>query len=479
MSGSTCLSTIGSANVSTGLFSMWVNFLAVKSAPYSQKSITVNSAPSYSFPYTNPTTFNGDFSNTVLPVSYTVNGTSLGQPTTGYRWSPAVTPYQSLATINSGWNQSTSGNSGRTGYATYRTNVVHNGQGDAGAYYGGCWAYGARAGATHWLASPACILLNGNLNAGNSHQYLQGFGDVVFQDNGFDTAVVADARLYYRTNDTASLGEIWMGYRNQSVGSKTIDVGFSLAGPTKIAMDTVTATGLLSAVNMGAGQKIVLNSTATPINGISWYGNNIGGSSIYHDSSVGQILFEENAKKVLGLKSTGNATEYIRLFSQPAGNGATISGQSDTSSNVSINILPKGSGFVNISSGTLNVTDRVLTQNSFQIQGSSTGRNVLGSTNSSATTYTANLPNLNGTLALVDALQTWNQRQFFQGGIRLANHNSVTFPIPACVGPLAGSISAVLDASFPVNYRATYTPTGTGSGLWSPVFCDGVNWTYH
>lgn len=480
MSGSTCLSTIGSANISTGLFSMWVNYLAVKPAPYSQKSITVSSAPSYSYPYLNPTTFNGDFSNTVLPLSYTVDGAAtLGQPTTGYQWSPAVTPYQTLATINSGWNQSTSGNGGRTGYANYRSNVVHNGQGDAGAYYGGCWAYGAKAGATHWLASPACILLNGGLNAGNNHQYLQGLGDINFIDNGFDTAVAADARLYFRTNDTASLGEVWLGYINSSRGSKAIDVAYANNGKIKVGYDTVLATGLLAAINVGAGQKIVLNSTSTPINGINWYGNNIGGDSLYYDSGQGQISLDDNSHRVLGLKATGDAVEYIRLFSQAAGNGATISGQSDTSTDVSINLVPKGNGYVNVSSGVLNVVGKVLTQNSFQIKGSSTGLNILDSTNASGTDYTSHMPNSNGTLAQLETDQTWTGIQFYQNLIRLSQHNSLTYPIPACSPSLTGAVGAVLDALAPVNYRANYTPTGTGAGQWTIVFCDGVNWTYH
>jgi len=181
--------TVNPYNIAINVNNIWYNFgnftpgtgpgiyvtsLAVNSAPYSQKSITVSSAPSYSYPYTNPTTFNGDFSNTFLPFSYTVNGAAtLGQPTTGYQWSPAVTPIQSYTVNNSGWNQSTSNNDGRTGFSVYRTNVVSNGQGDSGAYYGGCWVYGTKAGATSWLANPACILLNGNLNAGANGTYLQ------------------------------------------------------------------------------------------------------------------------------------------------------------------------------------------------------------------------------------------------------------------------------------------------------------------
>lgn len=294
--------------------SIYINALAVKSAPYSQKSITVSSAPSYTYPYTNPTTFNGDFSNTFLPFSYTVNGAAtLGQPTTGYRWSPAVTPIQSYTVNNSGWNQSTSSNDGRTGFAVYRTSVVATGQGDSGAYYGGCWTYGTKAGATHWLASPACNILSGDINGGANNVYLQGIGDLNFNDSGFDVAAISDTRIFNRTNNTASLGQIWMGFQSSSRGSKNIDNAVNIYGPTTVGVDTVLATNTSAAINMAANQKIVLNSTATPINGISWFGNSIGNSWLTHSSSDAEVQVGYNNNIAAAFTSASGTTDHFLI----------------------------------------------------------------------------------------------------------------------------------------------------------------------
>jgi hypothetical protein len=228
-----------------GSSSIPINTFTVNSANNSEKQITVSSQPTYTFPEATATEFAGDFSKTFMPLSYTVTGVAtLGQPTTGYQWSPAVTPYQTLVTNSSGWNQSTSTNSGRTGFGIKRSLMLQNGQGDMVDNYTFCQVSTSRSGATHWLANPACSSYAADFGSIVNHAYLQGIGDFNFTDNGYDIAAIADVRNFNRTVNTAAFGDIWMGYRTQSTGTKAIDVGSSFSGGHVVAVDTSQATGM-------------------------------------------------------------------------------------------------------------------------------------------------------------------------------------------------------------------------------------------
>ena len=127
------------------------NNILPSSVSNTPKTISVSTAPSYSVPENIATEFSGDFSNTVLPLSVTLSGTALGQPATGYRWTPATTPYQTAVFNYSGWNESTSSNDGRTGFASYRVVSQNSGQGDLAAYCSFCNVNSTRSGATSWL----------------------------------------------------------------------------------------------------------------------------------------------------------------------------------------------------------------------------------------------------------------------------------------------------------------------------------------
>lgn len=279
---------------SGGAWQIPVTTMSVKSAANSEKQVSISSAPSFTFTDISHI-FNGDYSKSTLPLQYTVTGTStLGQPTTGYFTNMATAPYLTLVNnFGSGWNQSTSTNTGRTGYFTYNSYLNHVGQGDMASYYSWCGIFTARAGATSFLANPACAVVSGNANAGIDGAFLQGIGDINFNDNGYDAAAVADSRLYNRTVNTAALGQIWLGYRSQSQGTKAVDVAVSLSGKHIVGMDTVTATGNTGvahvALNMAAGQKIIFNSTSTPINGVDWYGNTFGGATANVNKSTGDL----------------------------------------------------------------------------------------------------------------------------------------------------------------------------------------------
>ena len=267
------------------------------SASNSQVIRSITSAPTYTFPEALSTEFQGDFSGTILPWKMTVTGTATaGQPTTGYKWSPALSGFPSHYVFSSGWNQATNSNDGRTGVAAYRTMVQQNGNGDAGAYYGNCSIGGSgKAGATHWLAQPACVILNGDLSTSLDHSYLNQF-EFNLTDNGHDISAIGTVENFYRTNNTASQGEVWFGDRFQSNGTKAINAGWSATGLVNVGLDTVTATadstwngGKTVVVNMAADQRIIFNSTATAMNGISWYGNNPGNAYDTYSSGSGYL----------------------------------------------------------------------------------------------------------------------------------------------------------------------------------------------
>ncbi|SCB41704.1 hypothetical protein [Rhizobium multihospitium] len=284
--------SIDASQINSGIIGSAVsvrpNNIAPSSVANTSATVNVSSQPTYSFPENLATEFNGDFSKTFLPLTYNVTGAgTMGNGT--YYWSPAVTPFQSLINFSSGANGSTTTNSQRTGFSTYRTMINHNGQGDAGGYYTFCQITNTRAGATNFLASPACVGMFGDFGATTDGGYLQGVGDLNFSDGGHDVAAIGDVRNFIRTNNTAALGEVWMGYRGQSSGSKNVDVFLSGSGGYNVGLDTTQMTGLQSALNMASGQTINFNSTASAIDGINWYGNNYGTSTLGYSTTVSPV----------------------------------------------------------------------------------------------------------------------------------------------------------------------------------------------
>ena len=159
------------------------------SANNSELAITVSTAPSYTFPEALGTEFQGDFSKTVTPLSFTISGAStLGNPTTGYQWNPAVTPYTVLMKNNSGSNYSVSNNNGRTGVTVRRNMLWQNGNGDLGADYTYCQINGTLTGETHWLAGPNCFIEAADIGALVAGGSLYGHGDINISDNGYESA---------------------------------------------------------------------------------------------------------------------------------------------------------------------------------------------------------------------------------------------------------------------------------------------------
>lgn len=268
----------------------------------------------------------------VLSSDTTISGIdTLGKPKSGYLWSPKMAQFSMRYVNESGWNQSVSSNDGRTGVAASRISVEQNGNGDAGAYYAMCQIGGkGRVGASHWLAQPACVLLNGDVATTVPHSYLN-VQEFSLSDNGRDVAGIGTVYRFQRTENAASQGEVWFGVRNQSLGSKAIDAGVSNAGPMNIGVDTVMARadpqfdgGAVVALNMAADQKVVYNSRSRAMNGIEWYGNHIGtaydGYSSRLDALVrcnGAACLQVEAQSV-SLANAGLKLSVIRTIDLPA-----------------------------------------------------------------------------------------------------------------------------------------------------------------
>jgi hypothetical protein len=239
--------------------------------------------------------FNGDMSGCQFPVEHRITGsTTLGQPTTGYQYTHEAYPHFTYLRNASGHNQSTSGNSGRTGACAYQTKVDNYGQGDAVAYNALVFVTGTKTGSTDFLANPAGVILNGTITAGADGVYLNTV-EFDMQDGGYDCAGIGTVTNLTRTVEIGAKNAIWMGHRVQSRGSANVDVAYSASNKFKIGLDLVPATfnsaGGNRAITMKSGQRIFFNATST--NG--WYANNSGDEYIWWSGSNLGLVVGNNA----------------------------------------------------------------------------------------------------------------------------------------------------------------------------------------
>jgi hypothetical protein len=241
------------------------NLAIITSAP--------TSASNYSTSGLN-TAFAAPFDHVHYAAGTRISGTAtLGQPTSGYQ----INPLASMAYWNmyngSGWNNSTSGNGGRTGVAQHFLQFTQGGQGDLTAVFVNGYVSGTKAGATSFLANGAGSLIGGQVFGGANGVYLQIIGDGNCSDNGYDVSCIGLVFNLNRTNVTGNFGNTWMAIRPQSpnTGSnKSIDAFYSMGGIAVIGMDftgavlkSLAGTSVKSAITLGAGQAIYGNATNT------------------------------------------------------------------------------------------------------------------------------------------------------------------------------------------------------------------------
>ena len=216
--------------------------------------------------------YNADWSKVVLPFQTYISGVAtLQQPASGYVFNQLASGIYGTLYNASGWNQSTSGNGGRTGVAQAFMAFTQAGQGDVTSYFANGFVSGVKNGATSFLANGAGSTLAGQMLAGAGGVYLQGIGDLNLSDNNYDVAGIGLVFNFSRQNTTGALGATWMGVRLQSPNNgtnKAIDAFFSVSGLSRIGSDytgavlqDLSGAAVKSAITMAAGQAIYGNAT--------------------------------------------------------------------------------------------------------------------------------------------------------------------------------------------------------------------------
>ena len=109
-----------------------------------------------------------------------------------YRNAVDLTPDYLCLVNSSGWNSSAGSNAGRTGIYASRRKLVHNGQGDLIAYNASVRITSTYSGATHWLASPAGVIINGTVVGEAQGAYLNPFELLLKDSTGSTATFTAD-----------------------------------------------------------------------------------------------------------------------------------------------------------------------------------------------------------------------------------------------------------------------------------------------
>lgn len=281
------------------------------------------------------TAYNADWTKVHLPFQiYVAGSTTLGQPASGYTLNPLVAGIYGTMFTQTGWNQNTGSNDGRTGVAAVFIKVFQSGQGDAGSYYATTVNNGVLKGsATSFLANPASFMFAGQATASKALVYVQGVGDINISDGGFDIAAVAFVTNMTRTVGTGAINSTWIAYRSQSIGAIATDAAFSHQGPTYIGLDVVGATfqdragtSSKAAVAMKANDRIYANATNSDT---AKYPQNVALGTEWHeyDATLGHSFVVASAS-VFSVNATAVTTSKPVKTPQITSTGTqfTISG---------------------------------------------------------------------------------------------------------------------------------------------------------
>jgi hypothetical protein len=271
------------------------NFSTLLAAPTAPSSAAFESA------------FDGDFTSVAFASQKLIAGAStLGNPSSGYVFTPAASNQYIWGINTSGYNSSTSGNGGRTGAAAVSINIAHVGQGDYISQFCNGYVNSVKTGATSFLASPAISCSGGQLQSFQNGAYIEYLGDMNIIDNGYDISGIGGVWNFFRTNNTGAIGTDWMGLRLQSGGTKSISAFFSAAGNSygggaNIVVDAAPCGATSScpaAMTMVAGQKIYGNATNTDNTHFSRY--TVNGTE-YYQYNASTSAWEFNVAGTVGL----------------------------------------------------------------------------------------------------------------------------------------------------------------------------------
>ena len=250
------------------------------------------------------TAFNGDWRNSFLPMAARVSGAAtLGQPSTGFLHNDEFAPvYIFMRNLDSGHNEQTSGNDGRTIWPGIRIRGMHSGQGGMMGFSSSIFVNGVKPGATSFLASPAAANMNMEAYAGANGVYLNPV-EINAEDQGFDAAAVGVVINLKRQNKTGDIEAFWAGIRIQSTGDEAINSGFMISRKADTGIDFTHAdfsSGSEAAIALKAGHRIYFEATSSN----NWHKTANGDSWISYNASNGGLEVFADGSEILRIKSS-------------------------------------------------------------------------------------------------------------------------------------------------------------------------------
>ena len=252
------------------------------------------------------TAFDGDLSKMYFPVSHSITGAATaGQPSSGYSSTPEIFPFYEWLYNESGHNEATASNDGRTGIAMHRIRLKQAGQGDLYAIWVTGHVSSTRAGSTSFLANPAAIVVGANLAAEAAGVYLNP-GEFLLDDDGNDCAGIGWVVNLDRSNATGAKFAWWAGYRVQSQGAVEVDTMFSASGPARFGLDLAHCTfdANKAAISLKADDRIYLNVTATDTSGYKRFPSAVSNTYLNYNSGVTAFDLVVGGTSVLRLTAT-------------------------------------------------------------------------------------------------------------------------------------------------------------------------------
>ena len=250
------------------------------------------------------TAFDGDISGSVFQASQSVRNGSLGTPTSGFLFTLETALSYHFTTVNSadGHNNSTSDNTGRTGYVQNKGQIIHQGNGDAIVNHAGVSVSGSKSGATHFLAQPAGVLYGGLVIAGAAKTNLT-LGEIALDDNGFDCRGTGFIMNFDRSVTTGTNAMFWNGIRLQS-RDQECEAAYQVVGSWGVGLDMTPATIGSVGIALKQGQKIEFHATVTPDSaGVERYADNFNNWDIQYNGTsllfraAGTNAFQLNASQ--------------------------------------------------------------------------------------------------------------------------------------------------------------------------------------
>jgi hypothetical protein len=235
------------------------------------------------------TMFNGDLSKVQFAIEHRVTGTdTLGQPDTGYLYTPEASPEFTAMFVSSGHNEATDSNDGRTTVAAKHVHMTHTGQGDIHGYIMNGVVSGTKAGSTNFLANPA-ITFSAGAFFGGANGVMLNVSEHQLIDQGFDVAGIGPHTVLERNNATGAKTAVWLANLISSRGAVAIDAMFIGKGKTKVGLDLAGAIFESSkiAISLPANGRIYGNAlhSASGNTEAGWYTTAPGTEWLEYNSS--------------------------------------------------------------------------------------------------------------------------------------------------------------------------------------------------